>query len=439
MTPYRVLVVDDSAFMRRLISDLIVRNPKFIIAATATTGTEALEALTKYKPDVITLDLEMPEMNGLEALKKIMEMRPTPVIMLSGISEDGTRETIKALQFGAFDFIRKPSGGIAQGFDEVARQLQEKLLLAVATGRRHELWRLPVQQEPAPAPSRPLAPLREPLVKPAGELIRGINAPVPTVGPAKSAKEAKVRESKETQAAKADSKAKSPVVPPSSAVRPSLQPSEGRAASDQPVKPLTRSSQPLTDVVAVGTSTGGPRALHQLITGLPADFPAAVLVVQHMPPRFTKSLAARLDTFSKLQVVEAVQGESVNRGVVYIAPGGFHMTLVKELGGYSIRLSVEEPRHGHRPSVDVLFESLLPCNQLRRHVVQMTGMGSDGAAGMKALADDHCLETAIAESEETSVVYGMPRAAIECGAASTVLPLHQIASHLVQSVLKHTK
>ncbi|MCD9023381.1 chemotaxis response regulator protein-glutamate methylesterase [Cohnella sp. NL03-T5] len=189
-----------------------------------------------------------------------------------------------------------------------------------------------------------------------------------------------------------------------------------------------------THIVAVGTSTGGPRALHELLTGIPADFPAPILVVQHMPPKFTHSLAQRLDNFCSIQVREAVDGEPVETATAYIAPGGRHMTLAKEANGkYRIKLSDEGPRGGHMPSVDVMFESLIGQHQLKRHVVLMTGMGSDGAKGMKALQTDGAVTT-IAEAEQTCVVYGMPRSAVELGAVSHLLPLQGIASVLVKEV-----
>lgn len=184
-------------------------------------------------------------------------------------------------------------------------------------------------------------------------------------------------------------------------------------------------------IVAVGASTGGPRALHELLTKLPGDLEAPILVVQHMPPKFTHSLAQRLNTFSAIRVREAVHGEIVETGTAYIAPGGKQMKLFKESGGlYRIRLTQEGARNGHMPSVDVLFESLVGLREIKRHVVLMTGMGSDGASGMMALRQDGA-EIRIAESAETCVVYGMPRSAVEMGAVSHVLPLQQIAPFLV--------
>ncbi|MBD2845268.1 chemotaxis response regulator protein-glutamate methylesterase [Paenibacillus sp. IB182496] len=395
MAPYRVLVVDDSAFMRKIITDLIVRSPKFSVVATASTGAEAIEALLKWRPDVITMDLEMPELNGLEALKRIMRVKPTPVIMLAGISEDGTKETIKALQLGAFDFIRKPTS--ATHVEKLGRLLHEKLLIAVQTSHRHQAWRMvdpTIYRRPLPLPERkPLPPPKEAQKPP---------APLPV--------------KKERQPAK----------PQAGAVPPRKEKAHTAAAE-------AGLSGIFEDIVAVGTSTGGPRALHQLIASLPAHFPAPVLVVQHMPPKFTRSLAQRLDSFSKLRVVEASQGEPVLAGTVYIAPGGYHMALAQESKGFAIRLTEDAPRGGHRPSVDVLFESLLPHTRLRQHAVVMTGMGSDGSAGLHALTR-RGIATAIAEAEQSCVVYGMPRAAVERGGATTVLPVHEIAAYLVRAV-----
>jgi two-component system, chemotaxis family, protein-glutamate methylesterase/glutaminase len=186
--------------------------------------------------------------------------------------------------------------------------------------------------------------------------------------------------------------------------------------------------------VALGTSTGGPRALHEVLTNLPEDFEAPVLIVQHMPPKFTFSLAQRLDSFCAIRVCEAAHDDLVETGTAYIAPGGKQMSITKESSGkYRIKLTEEGPRSGHMPSVDVLFESLIGHRGMKRHAVLMTGMGSDGAKGMKALQEDGA-ETRIAESEETCVVYGMPRSAVELGAVSHVLPLQQIASVLVREV-----
>lgn len=193
-------------------------------------------------------------------------------------------------------------------------------------------------------------------------------------------------------------------------------------------------SRSVRKLVAVGCSTGGPRALKAFLENIPGDFPAPIVIVQHMPPNFTKSLAQRLNTFSALEVAEAEHGMILRQGAAYIAPGGYHLTVVPVPGGqYMIELTKEEVRNGHRPSVDTLFESVLQLTSLERHAVIMTGMGSDGARMMKALYDSGVTST-FAESEETCVVYGMPRSAVELKCVRHILPLQEIAPRLVQAV-----
>ncbi|EXX91306.1 chemotaxis protein CheY [Paenibacillus darwinianus] len=398
MKPYRILVVDDSAFMRKLFSDIINGDPSFTVVGTAATGAQAVELLTSVEPDAVTMDMEMPDMNGLEALKVIMEQKPTPVIMLSGVSEDNMRATVAALQYGAFDFIRKPTG-LTADIHQVAEQLLVRLRSAVSAKHRSVLLPLPDQPASKPPDNR--------LLKDAAsaQAIRAAPGAAARVG-------------------------RKPAVAPAA---PGAPVAAGVPAASAAPQPANRSTA-FRHVVAVGTSTGGPRALHQLISSLPGDLPAPVLIVQHMPPKFTHSLAQRLDSFSALSVKEAEHGEQVAAGTVYIAPGGYHMTLVRTGGQYRIDLSLGEPRGGHRPSVDQLFESLVPFVELARHAVIMTGMGSDGAKGMKALAESGAVTT-IAESEETCIVFGMPRSAIELGAAKTVLPLPGIAPQLAGAVM----
>lgn len=388
MAPCRILVVDDSAFMRKIISDLIAQDKQFIIAGTAVNGAEALQMIQQLKPDAVTLDLEMPVMNGIEALQAIMKQSPVPVIMLSGISEDHTRETIKALQYGAFDFIRKPSfGANSQHVSEVGELLLEKLRIAVGSKRF-----MPARLQPAEKP----------------KAVLGHKRMLDYRKPEESGKEKKQL---------------------AAIVKHELQNQKLEKATQKSVD-----KHDFSHLVAIGTSTGGPRALHELISSLPSVFAAPVLVVQHMPPKFTKSLAQRLNNFSSLQVVEAEQGERVYAGKVYIAPGGSHMGLEKDKDGYCIKLSNEPQRNGHRPSVDVLFESLVPLTELQRHAVIMTGMGSDGTLGLKQLAASGAA-SAVAEAEESCIVYGMPRSAIESGAANIVLPLSQISVYLEQAIL----
>ncbi len=410
MAPYRILVVDDSAFMRKLFTDIIESDSTMTVIATADNGATALELLERHQPDAITLDLEMPVMNGLEALREIMARKPLPVIMLSGISEENTRGTIAALQLGAFDFIRKPSG-LSADIDQVAEALLIRLKLAVKIRPRQ--------------PETPFTGSKPPLTgaSSSGRRTAGKKEPERRQPPAEDSRQAAKPAGLDPAKAK---KEKPPHVVRSGRLA---------ASATPPAQPPPIGSASFRHIVGVGTSTGGPRALHQLLSALPGDLPAPILVVQHMPPKFTHSLAQRLDSFSQMTVKEAEQAETIRSGTVYIAPGGYHMQLDKYAGEYRIKLTQDEPRNGHRPSVDLLFESLAAYTELSRHAVVMTGMGSDGARGMKLLADRGAMTT-IAESEETCVVYGMPRAAVEAGGTTTVLPLHDIASELTAAVKK---
>ncbi|MFC3769875.1 chemotaxis response regulator protein-glutamate methylesterase [Paenibacillus sp. GCM10012303] len=366
MSKIRVLVVDDSVFMRKIITDMIQEDARFEVVDTAKNGLEAVDKTKRLNPDVITLDIEMPEMNGLEALKRIMAEHPVPVIMLSSLTEEGAKETIAALELGAIDFVRKPSGSISLDLFKVKSLLMEKLSIAVQTRVSRAM----------PAPRQTPAPNRA-----------SISAP---------------------------------------AMKPPVSAGSKELIDSMPASRIDK-------LVAIGTSTGGPRALQQVVTGLPEKFPAPILIVQHMPPNFTKSLANRLDATSRIRVIEASDGDRLRNGVAYIAPGGWHMIVKRDDAGYKVRLTKDDPRSGHRPSVDMLFESLLPFRELKRHIVLMTGMGSDGAKGMQALRQAGAVST-IAESSETCVVYGMPRAAAELNCLTHQLPLYQIAAKLNELV-----
>lgn len=379
MRIYDVLVVDDSIFMRKIITDLISEDPQFRVVATAKNGKEAVELVKKHKPHAVTMDIEMPEMNGLDALKAIMSEQPTPVIMLSSLTQEGARETITALERGAVDFVGKPSGSISLDLHKVKTALIEKLHIAVKTN-------VSKFARPWSAPNR-------------------------------------------FTSAAADKKVDAQAAAPKQAKRPDAD--SGASINARLMTPAPTGVQQL---VAIGTSTGGPRALHQVISGIPAHFAAPIVIVQHMPPNFTKSLAQRLHSVSDITVVEAEDGMNLHNGTAYVAPGGFHMMVARNGPGmYKIHLSKDDPRNGHRPSVDVLFESLLPLKELKRHIVLMTGMGSDGAKGMRALKQAGAVTT-IAESEETCIVYGMPRAAVELQCVTHILPQQEIAHQLSQAV-----
>lgn len=358
MSTYKVLIVDDSAFMRKIISDLIMEDLQFEVIGTARNGLEAVEMTRALRPDVVTMDVAMPIMNGLEALQIIMNDTPIPVIMLSSMTGVGTQETIRALELGAVDFIRKPSGSISLDLHIVKEHILDKLKIAV------------------------------------------------------QAKVQSIRSKLE---------------------RSSVSVKEMSHLSNGVLKEMEDKVIPFDHVVAIGTSTGGPRALQAVLSGLPQDFAAPVLIVQHMPPNFTKSLAIRLDTYCSLHVVEAEDGLRVSAGTVYIAPGGWHMSMIRQSDQFIIKLNKEEPRAGHRPSVDVLFESLIPLKEFKRHIIIMTGMGSDGAKSLKKLKESGA-NTTIAESEETCIVFGMPRAAIEFGGVDYILKQQEISNKLIELV-----
>lgn len=465
MRPYKVLVVDDSAFMRKIISDLIENDPDFKVTATAANGREAVDKVNELQPDLVTMDVEMPEMNGLEALKVIMANHPLPVIMLSGINEEGMRETIMALESGAFDFIRKPSITNSQDIIAVGLSLIEQMKGAMLAREQRQARNASLREPDMilPDPARPVSTGRPvvpelPVRKPGLPKITAEATVKPAVDKPKQPVQDAGTKLPDTSKSGISTPRNLPKTPPAPSLKPPA--SERLKNRKQPdtVQPLpeikavpelpsvSRPEPPasgggrkagtkgLRKLVAVGCSTGGPRALKTFLENIPADFPAPIVIVQHMPPNFTKSLAQRLNTFSPLEVTEAEHGMILRQGAAYIAPGGYHLKVVPAAGGqYAIELTTEEARNGHRPSVDTLYESLLPLTDLERHAVIMTGMGSDGARMMKALHDSGVTST-FAENEETCVVYGMPRSAVELQCVKYVLPLQEIAPRLVQAV-----
>lgn len=494
--PYRVMVVDDSAFMRKIVSDLIEQDPAFQVQGTAKNGKEALDLIESLSPDLVTMDVEMPEMNGLEALKHIMEQHPLPVIMLSGINEQGMRETIMALELGAFDFIRKPSASTSShDIEQVGRELREQIRVAMLAKERRAARaaaletkapeRLPPVELSFPAfhpasPSTPRGnkgpgkskesllnrgsaadlPKRNAEIKDVPATRKSFAKPLTDAKPAPAASvsgtEAKPavvqREAKDAKDANEANEAKEALQRMASpktrnkadTAKPErhrlTEPSSRQAAElEQAARERERAKEAaarteFTDLVAIGTSTGGPKALKAVLEKLPATFPAPIVIVQHMPPNFTKSLAQRLNSLSELTVVEAEEGMRLQAGTAYVAPGGYHLNVVPASdGSFKVSLTGQEPRNGHRPSVDVMYDSLLPLQTLKRHIVLLTGMGSDGARSMKRLYEAGVTST-IAESEESCVVYGMPRSAIEMGCVSQVLPLHEIGFKLAQVV-----
>ncbi len=377
----RVLIADDSAFMRKVLSDLFNSQSDFEVVGTAVNGQDAIEKVKKFQPDVLTLDVIMPIMDGLNALAVIMEQCPVPVVMVSSTTQKGTNETIRALALGAVDFVSKAGGAISK-IDTIKDELLVKCRLAAkARARKNFSASKPLVYKPKPSFSEPTTRRIE--VKRRTGLVLGQK---PTINRIPSAVE--------------------------------------------PVKKIIPGTG--KKIVAIGTSTGGPQALQTVITRLPANLPCGVVVVQHMPAGFTKSLAERLNSISTIAVKEAEHDEIIKPGQVYIAPGDYHLRIVPAGGGERKIALSQEPRVGNlRPTVNYMFES---AAQFGRDLVSviMTGMGSDGCEGMKKIKATGGYS--IAQDENSCVVYGMPKAVVDAGLADEVRPLNKIAEAIVDAV-----
>ncbi len=354
--PTRVLIVDDSALMRHRLGVIVGATPGYEVAGFARNGKECVAQLSTLRPDVITLDVEMPGMDGLATLDQIMKERPTPVVMVSSLTEAGATITMDALARGAVDYLAKPSAVSTDPANSFNVELMHKVACA-ATVRVTHLLRHAARQTLPAAPARP---------RPA---------------------------------------------PPS---------------------PMPQGRRGATPLVLIGSSTGGPQALDTVFGALVDPLPAAVLVVQHMPPVFTSSLAARLDRRSAVQVREAVEGDAPALGEALVAPGGWHMTLGTD---GRVHLDQEPPIHGVRPAVDRTLHSLAMYWRGPLLAVILTGMGTDGADGAVAIRAQGA--TVYAQDEETSIVYGMPRAVVQRGAASAVLPLDGMPRAIVEWAHTH--
>ncbi|MUV39941.1 Protein-glutamate methylesterase [Lentibacillus sp. JNUCC-1] len=347
MKPIRVLVVDDSAFMRKLITDILTEDARIEVIGTARNGKDALRKIKAFTPDVITLDVEMPVMDGIQTLQHIMSEHPLPVVMLS--SDDHAQKTVQAMTKGAVDFIKKPSGAISLNLAEIKQEIVDRVIGAS-------------EAKPLPDPDGNFTQTHE----------------------------------------------------------------TGTADHLNQIHAQT--------VIAIGTSTGGPKALEHILTELPEDFKPAILIVQHMPERFTKSLAERLDAMSHIHVTEAAHGEIIQSGTAYIAPGNLHMRIRETGLTYAIELSEHPAQSRHRPSVDVLFKSLSKMNHLNKLTAILTGMGKDGADGIMAIKQEDKHAIVLAQSQASSVVYGMPKAAIMTKHVDEVVALSDMAEKLITLV-----
>lgn len=347
MSKKRVLVVDDSAFMRRVLTDIINSDNRLEVVDTARNGKDAIDKLKNIEVDVITMDVEMPVLDGIECLKWVVKNKSIPVVMLSSITSEGADATVKALELGAVDFITKPTNIFKMNNELMKNQVTEKIKVAsqARIKKRYSYSNF----------------VKKPIVK------NTINNQIAF-------------------------------------------------------------SKSLKKVVLIGTSTGGPKALQYVLPYIKKDIQGSILIVQHMPAGFTKSLAKRLNDLSEINVVEAQDGDSLLPGHAYIAPGDRHMKINKKSGVYKIQLSDENPVSGHKPSVDVLFDSASEQVMIDKVGIIMTGMGADGAKGMVNLKKNKAVT--IAQDEESCVVYGMPKSAVNLGCVDKIVSLHNIAEEI---------
>jgi two-component system chemotaxis response regulator CheB len=384
-----VLVVDDSVVIRRLITDALGEDPEIRVVGTAPNGRVAMTKIEQLRPDLVTLDIEMPVMNGLETLRAIRALYPRlPVIMFSTLTAAGATATLDALSAGASDYVTKPAnvGSIAESIRSVREQIIPRIhALCARPGLRRPMG-TPIG---APPPGRP------------GGVATGPRHPAPTIG-------------------------RPPVTPPGA---PPAAPPAG-AGAGAPARTALRAGP--VDVVAIGCSTGGPDALSKVVRALPANLSVPVVVVQHMPPVFTKMFADRLDRTAGLTVVEATSDMPVRAGTVYIAPGDFHLEVTRRGTDVLTKLQSGPPENFCRPAVDVLFRSVAKTYGGATLAIILTGMGQDGKRGCEQLKAAGA--EIVAQDEATSVVWGMPGAVATAGLANAVLPLDDIAHHLITRV-----
>lgn len=348
MKKIKVVVVDDSALVRSLLTEIINKQSDMTCVGAANDPLIAREMIRDLNPDVITLDIEMPKMDGLDFLGRLMRLRPMPVVMISTLTERGAEVTMRALELGAIDFVAKPRIGLTDGLKELSSNIVEKIRIAAAA----QIKRSPPLQAPRP---------------------------------------------------------------------------EGQSAGIQSNAPIGRIST--EKLVCIGASTGGTEAIKEILTRLPADAPG-VVITQHMPPGFTTSFAARMNSLCQITVQEASNGARILPGHAYIAPGGKHFRIDRSGANYVCVVEDGELVNRHRPSVEVLFKSAAKVVGKNAYGVMLTGMGADGAKAMKEMKDAGSYN--YVQDEASCIVFGMPREAILCGAADEILPLLDIAPALLQ-------
>lgn len=347
----KVVTVDDSAFMRKAIQSMLEKDPDIQVVGTARNGEEGLKLIAKEQPDVVTMDIEMPVMDGLSALKRVMMEMPRPVLMVSSLTTEGGESTLKAMELGAVDYIAKDLSRVSLDIVKIEKELQDKVKTIA---------------------KRKIQPPKAPRV---------------------AAKEA--------------------------------------AACRMTLNKEKRGMQK-RDIVAIGVSTGGPPAVQKLLSGLPDNYPAGILIAQHMPGAFTGPFAARLNSLCPLEVIEAKGGERLGPGKVFIAPGGKHLTI-KNMASHMQVVVSDSPKEAlYKPSVDVLMESVAKAGAKRSLGVILTGMGSDGKLGVRELKSGG--GRAIAQSDATCVVYGMPKAIVDDGNADKIVDIDDMCEAMIDNL-----
>lgn len=374
----KVLVVDDSGFFRRRVSEILSADVNIQVVGTATNGKEAIDQALALKPDVITMDYEMPMMDGITAVRHIMQRCPTPVLMFSSLTHEGARVTLDALDAGAVDFLPKNFEDISRNPDKVKQMLCEKILSISRSNRRVSSYSAPA---PMPAPVAPPAPA-------------SVSSSYTSTAPARPA--------------------------------PATMPTRAPAASPASPAPKRKAYK----LVAIGTSTGGPVALQRVLTQLPANFPAPIVLVQHMPAAFTKAFAERLDKLCRISVKEAEDGDILRPGLALLAPGGKQMMID---GRGAVKILPGDERLNYKPCVDITFGSAAKSYGDKVLAVVLTGMGADGREGARLLKQSG---SAIwAQDEASCVIYGMPMAIVKADLADAVYGLDDIGRHLVEACI----
>ncbi|NNA15251.1 chemotaxis response regulator protein-glutamate methylesterase [Pseudomonas lundensis] len=376
----KVLVVDDSGFFRRRVSEILSADPTIQVIGTATNGKEAIDQALALKPDVITMDYEMPMMDGITAVRHIMQKCPTPVLMFSSLTHEGARVTLDALDAGAVDFLPKNFEDISRNPDKVKQLLCEKVHTISRSNRRFSSCSAPQPHTPTPAP-RPSVSGFAPAGTPA--------TPAPT---------------------------RTTPIASRSAPAP--------AATANSPAPKRKAYK----LVAIGTSTGGPVALQRVLTQLPANFPAPIVLVQHMPAAFTKAFAERLDKLCRISVKEAEDGDILRPGLALLAPGGKQMMID---GRGAVRILPGDERLNYKPCVDITFGSAAKSYGDKVLAVVLTGMGADGREGARLLKQGG--SNVWAQDEASCVIYGMPMAIVKANLADAVYSLDDIGKHLVEA------